>query len=131
MNNELKNELRVDQIDLGKKVLEDLSSRMPIAVAFWYLLPDSGWRYVLASPQFDKLVSVDAYEALQEELDNISDPEESTFINNVSIVKTSHPLVGLLKQAINTGSEAISGIRFTGNVINDQYIKDAYIYRVS
>lgn len=124
-------ELIPDQIELGKKVLEALSSRLPIAAAFWFLLPDSGWRYVLASSQFDKLASVDAYRTLQKELNAIQVPAGRTFIGTVSIVKTDHPLVILLKSAINTGSEAVSGTRFTGNVINGQYIKDAYLYRVS
>ncbi|HTE21624.1 MAG TPA: hypothetical protein VK674_01140 [Candidatus Limnocylindria bacterium] len=123
-------ELREDYIELGKKVLEGLNSDFAVTSAFWFLLPDSGWRFVVATPVLDRDGPAKAYETLQTKLSAILGTDNS-FINNVSVVSPSNSLIKLLKSAINTGPDSISGIRFTGNVINSQYIEGAYIYRIS
>ena len=124
-------ELREDYVDLGKKVLIGLDeSNFKVTSAFWFLLTDSGWRFVIATPVLDEDGPTKAYQALQTKLTTILGTD-SPFINNVSIVSPSHPLIKLLKLAINTGADSVSGIRFTGNVVNNQYIEDAFIYRIS
>ncbi|NIV68021.1 hypothetical protein GWN43_04130 [Candidatus Bathyarchaeota archaeon] len=50
-------------------------------------------------------------------------------MRQISVISTEHDLVKLLRAAIHTGP-GISGIRFTGNVINGVFIDDAYIYRM-
>jgi hypothetical protein len=50
-------------------------------------------------------------------------------LQNISLVSPNDDLVKLLKAAIKTGP-GVSNIRFTGNVINNVFIEDAYIYRV-
>ena len=50
-------------------------------------------------------------------------------LDDIAVSKPKNPLLKLLKIAIKTGP-AISGIRFTNNVINGQLIKDAHIYRL-
>jgi hypothetical protein len=45
------------------------------------------------------------------------------------MVSPKHPLLQLLKGAIQTGP-GINGIRFSRNMINGTYIDDAFIYRL-
>lgn len=124
-------ELREDYIELGRKTLKGLDeSGIKATSALWFLLPDSGWRFVIATPSFDENDPSKAYRLLQGKIIDILG-DGNSLINSISIIGPQHPLVQLLKVGINTGSDSISGIRFTGNVINGQFIEDAYIYRVS
>ncbi len=125
-------ELSEESIQLGRKVLIGLDqAHFPVTAAFWLLLPETeGWRYVIATKLIDELGPIEAYGKLQKELVKILG-KDNIFIKYTSIVSPTHPLISLLRVAIQTGPESISGIRFTGNVINGQYIDDAYIYRVS
>jgi hypothetical protein len=124
-------ELRNDFIDIGGRVLAGLDdSDINVSSAFWFLLPDSGWRLVIATSIFDEVGANGAYETLLKKVAGILGGDNA-FINSISIVSPSHPLVQLLRSAINTGPDSNSGIRFKGNIINGQLIEDAYIYRVS
>ncbi|HZM63530.1 MAG TPA: hypothetical protein VFB59_00165 [Candidatus Saccharimonadales bacterium] len=125
-------ELSEESIKLGKKVLVGLDkAKFPVTTAFWFLDAEStSWRYIVASKLLDDLGPIEAYGKLQKQLLKILG-KNSIFIKNVSIVSPAHPLINLLKIAVRTEPTWIGGIRFTGNVINGQYIDDAYLYRVS
>ena len=58
-------------------------------------------------------------------------PEEIPRISlmDISVVEDNDPLIFLLRKAVRT-SEGVSGIRFSQNAINGQFIEDAYIYRL-
>ena len=49
----------------------------------------------------------------------------------VTLVSPSEPLVSILRMAVGTPPNAVSGIVFRNNVINNVLIEDAYIYRSS
>ena len=126
-------ELNQEKIDLGKKVLIGLDQdEFPVAAAFWLLDTDAAsWKYMIASSVLDEVGPIAAYQKFLQELEKIVDPRHDDFSHHVSLISPSSPLVRLLKVAVNTGPTSVSGIRFTGNVINNQYIDDAYLYRVS
>ncbi|NIR14929.1 MAG: hypothetical protein GWN86_13670, partial [Desulfobacterales bacterium] len=69
-----------------------------------------------------------AYAAVQKVLAQLPSSFELS-LRQISVISTEHDLVKLLRAAIHTGP-GISGIRFTGNVINGVFIDDAYIYRM-
>jgi hypothetical protein len=52
-------------------------------------------------------------------------------IFNISALSPRNRLVQLLKLAIRTAPSAIAQIRFTSNTINNVFVEDALIYRLS
>jgi hypothetical protein len=51
-------------------------------------------------------------------------------LKDISVVDSNDQLISLLRTAIKT-NDGISGIRFSRNTINLNYIEDAYIYRLT
>lgn len=115
----------------GKKLIESLDrTKFKVKASLWFYLVDSNeWRLIIASPFVDKHSMKDAYSFVREELIELS-IHSDLGLKDISIVSPKHKLINLLKGAIQTGSEEISGIRFTSNVINSVLIDDAYIYRM-
>jgi len=118
-------------IEEGKKVLESLDdSNLKISSAFWFFIEDlEEWRLFFASPEFDvvgpKKLYAKVQKILQSHRNEINLPLEA-----ISLISPKDQLIGMLRMAITTGP-GISGIRFSGNVINGVLIKDAYLYRVN
>ena len=50
---------------------------------------------------------------------------------NVGVANIDHPIVQLMKFAIETGENDVSEIRFSRNTINGTFIEDSLIYRSS
>lgn len=128
----VKTALVKEDFDDGRNLLKDLDDNgFPVTAAFWLYLEDSEvWRYMLASPIVDKEGPSDAYEKIQSIITKIS-PKISITLMNVSVISVKDDLVKLLKSAVSTPPDAIAGIRFTRNRINNVFIEDAYIYRMS
>ena len=125
-------------VDADMKAGEALLSKLDeikfdVRAAFWFYMPDSEeWRLIFASPAVDKKGPKEAYEKVQSQLPKLKEEFEQDYelsLQNISLVSPNDDLVKLLKAAIKTGPE-VSNIRFTGNVINNVFIEDAYIYRV-
>ncbi|MGB3777974.1 MAG: hypothetical protein WA960_06420 [Tunicatimonas sp.] len=116
-------------IEEGKKLLELLDqSDLKIVSAFWYYRSESEvYRLVIVTPFFEKYGPRRTYEEIQRVLRG--NPEIAISLDEVSAMGPNDKLNKLLRLAISTGP-GISGIRFTGNVINGTYIEDAYLYRV-
>lgn len=103
----------------------------PVVASFWLYLPEvNTWKLVLASPVVALTGPRKAYESVQMALATLPEVRGQLSLSDIEVVEPRHYLVSLLQTAINTGP-TISGIRFTKNVINGQFIHDAYIYRVS
>lgn len=117
-------------IEVGKRLTQALDeSKVPVVASLWFFDPNSDeWRLIIASPLFDQEGPLEAYRAIQKVLDGLQQEELS--LSDISAVSPNHDLVKLLRVAIATG-EGISGIRFTRNRINDQFIEDSYIYRLT
>jgi hypothetical protein len=119
-----------NKIEEGKKLLKKLDDySLIIKSAFWYLSPENNeWRLNFATPIIDKDGPRKAYTKFQSILSKNKDINIK--FNEISIISPMSNINKLLSSAIKTG-EGISGIRFTGNVINGFLIEDAYIYRVN
>lgn len=99
--------------------------------AFWFLIPEQHvWRLVVVSSE----VAISGPRALYRKIrsalgkSNLVGPVVAT--KDIAVVDTADPMYAVLRVAISTGP-GISGIRFSRNVINGQFIEDAYIYRVT
>jgi hypothetical protein len=118
-------------IEAGKKLLEILDkTNMEITSAFWFYLSEiEEWRLILATKLVEKEGPRKAYTNLLENIGNyvkdIDIPLEA-----ITLISPNDPLNLLLREAIQTG-HGISGIRFSGNVINGILIKDSYLYRIN
>ena len=118
-----------DWIELGRRLTEALDrANFEVVASFWFYDQESDeWRLIIASPIVDDEGPLEAYRTIQRVLGELDYGELS--LNDISVVSPTHDLVSLLRIAFHTGN-GISGIRFTRNRINDQFIEDAYIYRV-
>lgn len=114
----------------GETLLRDLDQQqLAITAALWLYSSDSNeWRLVIASPLYDAQGPMAAYKAVQPLVESLKDRFDIA-LQNISIVSPSNPLIQLLSAAIKTGPD-ISHIRMSRNTINNQYIEDAYIYRL-
>lgn len=102
----------------------------PVTASLWfYFVEENQWKLLLTSPSVGKEGPKRAYQRIQEALGMFQQGMPMLGLQDVAVTDESHPLISLLKVAIQTGG-GISGIRFSKNVINGQVIEDAYIYRL-
>jgi hypothetical protein len=122
--------LVTEWIEAGKRLTEALDREsFDVVASLWFYDAESGdWRLIIASPLVDRDGPLEAYRAVQRVLGGLG--LETLSLNDISVVSPSHNLVKLLGIALKTG-KGISGIRFTRNRINDKFIEDAYIYRLT
>ncbi len=119
------------------KAGEDLTRKLdehewPVVAAFWLYAPEQNtWKLLLASPVVALQGPRRAYQDIQAALAALPNRQVVPLtLREIEVIEPRHHLVSLLRTAINTGP-TINGIRFTGNVVNGQFINDAYIYRMS
>ena len=115
----------------GEALLNKLDeTKFDVKAALWFYMPDSEeWRLILASPTVDAEGPKKAYEKVQSQLQGLDQGYELS-LQDISLVSPSDNLIKVLKSVIKTGKK-ISHIRFTRNVINNVFIEDAYIYRLT
>lgn len=113
----------------GRAVVQALDdANLNISAALWLLAPgETRWRLVIASQLVAALGPRAFYKKVDKVLRKIAPP--TVPIDAINAVPPNHPLVSLLKVALQTGP-GLGGIRFVGNVINGVLIPDAYIYRL-
>jgi len=118
------------EIEEGKRLIEELDKKnFNVQAALWFYMADANeWRLLIASPYVEKEGPKKSYNFIQAVLSKLLPPPDISS-RNISVVSPSHNLIKLIRVAIHTGP-GISGIRFTGNVINNTLIDDAYIYRI-
>lgn len=115
-------------IEKGRKVLEALDQEgVNVASAFWLRDPEAEeFRLVLALPRAEEEGPRAAYRLVREALERrrIEFP-----IWEINVVSSTDETAALLRRAVKTPPDAIVGIRFSHNVVNNKLIEDAYIYR--
>lgn len=125
--------LNAEMIKAGADLTGELDKAgLAVKASFWfYMVESQTWRMIIASPRVSSIGPKIVYQKVQKaisKLDAISQNKVS--LQNVSVVENNHPIVNLLRMAIQTGN-GINGIRFSNNTINGQFIEDAYIYRLT
>ena len=123
--------LTKEMIEAGAE-LTGLLDQAPLVVSasLWLYIPESNiWRLIIASPEVRTYGPKKVYQKIQPVLSQILE-KPGIGLKDISVVEDNKPLIALLRMAIRTG-DGISGIRFSKNTINGQFIEDAYIYRMT
>ena len=102
----------------------------PVVASFWFYDTETNeWQLKIASPAVDKEGPLEAYRRIQIILRQ--KPQlKSLSLNDISVLSPKDELVRNLRMALRTG-RTLTGIRFTRNRVGDEYIEDAYVYRVA
>ncbi|MBW1940580.1 MAG: hypothetical protein JRI28_04275 [Deltaproteobacteria bacterium] len=124
--------LTEDMISAGAKLIERLdATSSEVAAALWYYFPeDRGWKLIIASSKVTSEGPKSFYKQIKESNKQSEENEKVVFLKDISITDSNNPLMQLFKFAVSTGP-GISGIRFSKNSINGQFIDDSYIYRIN
>ena len=117
-------------VESGRKILRTLDSNgIKIKVALWaHLSRYEDWRLLLASSQFDVKDRRDAYELVF-----------STLYQAGITVQEAEPIMvfgmkdTFIQDLRRTFSKAksVEGMRLGGQVFGNQYVEDAYVYRIT
>ncbi len=122
-------DLSSDLIKAGEVLVRRLDKQgISPSSAFWFLTNAGIWQLVLAESAVGKEGPKALYRQIQRILAEPPNEFGTLSLEDVALMKPSEPLVVTLRNGVRTGS-GISGIRFTGNVVNGTLIEDAYIYR--
>lgn len=118
-------------IEEGRKLIQALdASKFTLNGALWFYYPKlSEWRLLLVSPLVDKIGPRKSYMIIQRVIEDLRPANIS--IINISVMSPKNNLVQLLRVAIRTNPNAVSQIRFTHTTINNVFIEDALIYRLT
>jgi hypothetical protein len=124
----VKSELTEEMVHSGRELLQKLDrQRAIIKVALWLYLPESDqWRLVFGSPELRIAGPKRIYRQVQS---LIARSDVKVPLSSVAVLDTSAPLIRTLSAVLRV--PGISGIRFSRNTIDGNYIEDAYIYRVA
>jgi hypothetical protein len=120
-----------EYIQEGRIIIEKLDKmKFPVSAALWFYFSDQDtWKLLIATEKLDRDGPIAAYKIMQEVLDDKN--VKNLNLDNVSVIGPSDSPVSILKSAIKTSAKEISGIRFTANTINNVFIEDAFIYRLT
>lgn len=100
--------------------------------AFWFYFPDvKAWKLVIASKKVDSEGPREFYKRIVKANKVAAKDEYVLSLNDIGVTNLSNPIVMLIGIAVGTPRGAVSGIRFSRNTINGNFIEDAYIYRSS
>jgi hypothetical protein len=100
--------------------------------ALWLYSPElQKWKLVIAETGVGTLGPKKIYGEIHQILSESPSALQVISLDDVTLAKLDDPIISLLRVAIRTGPDSISGIRFKNNVINGTLIEDAYIYRMN
>jgi hypothetical protein len=128
----VKEVLTDEMIEAGAELTRrlDLTS-LSVNASLWLYSPESGiWRLIIASPEVATSGPKKAYRKIRSVLFEKPEGLGGMVLSDISVVEDYDPLISLLSTAVRT-ENGISGIRFSRNTINGQFIDDAYIYRLA
>ena len=116
-------------IENGKEVIDalDKDGKTP-NVALWAKLPDyEGWRLVIASDRLDQSSSPSGYEAINESMRKagISYRKRPA----ISWRPMDKPFIQALRSVFGSAKDTY-GMRLGGQKFGDQYLEDAFVYRI-
>ena len=116
-------------IESGKEVIEalDRDGKSP-DVALWAKLADyEDWRLVIASDRLDKSSSLSGYE----EIDAAMRKAGISYRKRPTIFwrPMDKPFIQALRKIFSSASDTY-GMRLGGQIFGDQYVEDAFVYRI-
>ncbi len=116
-------------IENGKEVISALDNdgKTP-DVALWAKLPDyEGWRLVIASDRLDHSPSLSGYDEINAAMRKAG----ISYRKRPAIYwrPMDKPFIQALRQAFATAKDTY-GMRLGGQKFGDQYLEDAFVYRI-
>ena len=128
----VKESLSEQMICAGSDLIRRLDEAgLKVSGALWFYEPDSNdWRLIIVSPEVRAKGVKTVYKEVQAVVRSIPVEQSIISLKDISVVDPNDPLISTLKIAVQTG-DAISGIRFSRNMINGTLIEDSYIYRLT
>jgi hypothetical protein len=116
-------------IEGGKQLISQLDEdNVKVDAALWYYFDETpNWKLLISLPDVINQGPKAAYHVLQETFFKVNNLPFS--LEDSAVIKPNSPLLILLRHAIRTENNIV-GIRFSNNMINGQFIQDAYIYRL-
>ncbi len=116
-------------IESGKEVVDalDREGKNP-NVALWAKLPDyENWRLVIASDRLDQSSSRLGYGEINTAIKKAGIPihrKPSIFLRSMD-----KPFIQALRRTFSTAADTY-GMRLGGQTFGDQYLEDAFVYRI-
>jgi hypothetical protein len=110
--------------------LKQINSSFRLQAAFWLYRPEvMEWRFMIATPLIDQKGPFSTYGDLEAILRSTK-PPLSISVQDISVISPTDKLVKVLKKAAHIPPGA-PGARFGRSRIEDTYVEDAYVYRIS
>lgn len=118
-------------LEAGRFLVEALDrDQVPVSAALWIYEPDEErYRLFVATTIYDQRGPLEAYRRVQSALEGIGS-ENRPSLSDINVVSPTDQMVVAIRKAIKTGP-GISGIRFSRNTIDNVYVEDAYVYRLT
>jgi hypothetical protein len=116
-------------IENGKEVIDalDRDGKNPI-VALWAKLPEyEDWRLVIASDRLKQTGSLDAYSQVNSAMERAGIPVRKR--PKIFLRPMDKPFIKALRDVFARTSDTY-GMRLGGQTFGDQYLEDAFVYRV-
>jgi hypothetical protein len=116
-------------IENGKEVIDalDRDGKSP-NVALWAKIPDyEDWRLVIASDRIDQTSSLSGYTEINESLKRAGFPFRRK--PTISLRSMDKPFIQALRRTFASAADTY-GMRLGGQMFGDQYLEDAFVYRI-
>lgn len=116
-------------IEQGQKVIDalDQDGKSP-DVALWAKLPEfEDWRLVIASDHLDQSSALVGYTQINETLKKLGIPLRRRVA--LALRPVQRPFIQALRLAFASAKDTY-GMRLGGQVFGDQYLEDAFVYRI-
>ena len=120
-----------NNINAGISLITRLdNAEFPVYSAFWYLdMSSSTWKLIIGSPRINSVGPLEAYGQIFQHVIDMNPNDLS--IKDIVILSPDNTLIALLSSVFHTERTQINGLRITNNTINNFFVTDAYIYRLS
>ena len=116
-------------IENGQKIIAalDKDEKEP-KVALWAKLPEyEDWRLVIASDRIAQTGSLHAYRQLNDAMTKAGIPVSNR--PKIFVRSMDKPFITALRDVFSQAADTY-GMRLGGQVFGDQYLEDAFVYRI-
>jgi hypothetical protein len=122
-------ELVSSLIEAGRRLVEELDKQNArVGSAFWNYDPDVGeWRLMLSMPMVERQGVSAAYDHIGRAMTAAG--IRNLYLRQIAPVSPHERVVTAVSRMIRTRPEAIGAIRLSRNLVGEEWIEDAYVYR--